>query len=235
LHPLPQRTTRLVTTTPSVDAALKGDDSLFTPGRSVWNAEAIQDLFHRYVEADTSRDKLEIKLARQIADANDGTRQLAAELLYVHLLLPCDTKADKKRGMVKTLLAPLRPEVTIPDELSQPLDPGIATIGAALAWQSAQFTYLLRLVRFWRSVPLDERSSLLADPGAFKNFLYADRVPLGGAGVQREALLYLLFVPIQRTSCVCPMPSHYILCFVRLVTTDVAHKEAQAVHGGGVG
>ncbi len=176
-----------------VDAALKGDDSLFTPGRSIWNAKAIEDLFHRYVEEDTSRDKLEIKLPRQIADADDVTRQLAAELLYVHLLLPCDTKADKKRGMVKTLLAPLRPEVTIPDELSQPLDPGIATIGAALARQSAQFTYLLRLVQLWKSLSLDERSRLLADPWAFKNFLYADRVPLGGAGVQREALLYLLF------------------------------------------
>ncbi len=174
------------------DAVLRRDDSLFTPGRSIWNAATIDDLFDRY-EADISRDKLEIKLSRQIADADDITRQLAAELLYVHLLLPCDTKGAKKHDMVTTILEPLQLEVTIPDELNQALDRGIATIGAALAWQSAQFTYLLRLVRLWKSLPLDEQSVLLTDPWAFKSFLYEDRVPPRGAQVQREALLYLIF------------------------------------------
>jgi len=174
------------------DAVLDSDDSLFTPGRPVWNAATLQALVDRY-EADTSRDKLEIKLSRQVADADGVTRQLAAELLYLHLLLPCDTKGAKKRAMVTTILEPLRPAVTIPHKLGQALDQGIATIGAALAWQSAQFAYLLRLMRFWKSLPSQERSALLADPWAFKSFLFENGVPSRGAQVQREAVLYLVF------------------------------------------
>jgi hypothetical protein len=33
-----------------VDAALHADDSLFTPGASIWSLANIDDLYHRFVE-----------------------------------------------------------------------------------------------------------------------------------------------------------------------------------------
>jgi 5-methylcytosine-specific restriction enzyme B len=33
-----------------VDAALRADDSLFTPGAAIWSLANIDDLYHRFVE-----------------------------------------------------------------------------------------------------------------------------------------------------------------------------------------
>ena len=77
-----------------VDAALKSDDSLFTPGRGIWTPEVIGDLWERFVNhPDTSSDKFLMKFKRQLAGDNlaDATTiQLAGELLFIHLLMTSD-------------------------------------------------------------------------------------------------------------------------------------------------
>ena len=178
-----------------VDAALKGNDSLLTRGQPIWTPEAIDELFHRYVELeDTSKDTFTVKLQRQLDGVDDTTRQLAAEWLFVHLLMPTDTKGNTKRTMINGVLALLQPPVTIPEDLDRALDQGIAHLGAALAQQGYQLTYLLQFMRVWKSLPSFEREAALADPWAFKALLYSDRVPMNRAQVQREALLYLVFM-----------------------------------------
>ncbi len=77
---------------------------------------------------------------------------------------------------------------------------------------------------------LDARS------GALRRTIGTKLLPLGGPAVDARTGRAFIFlyrrVTIQRTSCACPMPSHYILCFVGLVTTDVAHKEAHGATKG---
>src|SRR5688572_27355656 len=71
-----------------VEAGLRSDDSLFTPGRPVWTGAVAQDLDERFVKRpDTSSDSFEAKFQRQLSGAPADTIQLAAELLYVHLLI----------------------------------------------------------------------------------------------------------------------------------------------------
>src|SRR5215211_5114368 len=72
-----------------VEEALKSDGSLFTPGTAIWSAENIEDLYERFVgNPDESSDRFEDKFRRQLEGAPLETRQLAAELLYIHLLFP---------------------------------------------------------------------------------------------------------------------------------------------------
>ncbi len=57
-----------------VSDALQSDGSLFTPGKPVWSLENIADLQERYIEnPDSSKDKFDIKLQRQLAGAPPET------------------------------------------------------------------------------------------------------------------------------------------------------------------
>ena len=74
-----------------VQEALESDGSLFTPGAKIWTAENIEDLYERFVDnPDESSDRFEDKFRRQLEGAPLETRQLAAELLYIHLLFPAN-------------------------------------------------------------------------------------------------------------------------------------------------
>jgi len=72
-----------------VDAALRHDDLLFTPGHHIWSLPIIDDFYQRFVEnADESPEDFETKLRRQLDGAAVGTVQLAAEIVFVNLLMP---------------------------------------------------------------------------------------------------------------------------------------------------
>ncbi len=80
-----------------VDRALAHDDSLFTPGRSIWSAAVLDDLYRRFVEhPDVSADRFEIKFHRQLDGAPQETVQLAAECLYTYFLIARNVKGDTK-------------------------------------------------------------------------------------------------------------------------------------------
>src|SRR5258706_16215772 len=80
-----------------VDAALRRDDSLFTPGHAIWSVPVIDDLHERFVEhPDESADTFVEKLRRQLLGAPATTIQLAGELIYVHLLMPLDIGGTAK-------------------------------------------------------------------------------------------------------------------------------------------
>ena len=70
-----------------VDAALRRDDSLFTPGKAIWSRPYFDELDERYVRnPDLSADSFEKKLAAQLAGASPEAHQLMAEVLYVYYL-----------------------------------------------------------------------------------------------------------------------------------------------------
>src|SRR5262249_56864511 len=69
-----------------VDAALRADDSLFTPGRPIWTAVNIDELYRRFAaELDTSDDSFENKFHRELEGAPAENYQLAREPVFLHL------------------------------------------------------------------------------------------------------------------------------------------------------
>jgi len=89
-----------------VDAALRHDDSLFTPGHHIWAQPIIDDFYHRSVDnSDESNESFEAKLHGQLDGAPAQTIQLAAEMLLVNLLMPMDIGANTKRARIDAVLS----------------------------------------------------------------------------------------------------------------------------------
>ena len=96
-----------------VDAALREDDSLFTPGVAIWATANLNDLYARFVaNPDESSDAFLVKFQRQLAGAADSTIQLAAEALYVHFLI-AHMSALAKRNVIEPVLGWMHEPVTI--------------------------------------------------------------------------------------------------------------------------
>jgi hypothetical protein len=114
-----------------VDAALRADDSLFTPGTAVWSRDNLDALHRYFVERpDDSSDSFLTKFRRQLEDAPDLTIQLAAEALFVHFLIAV-MSGEAKRAVINPVLGWMRTPIAIPSQLDAALDEGIASPGAA--------------------------------------------------------------------------------------------------------
>ena len=132
-----------------IDAGLAADDSAFTPGVAVWTAAAADDLHARFVLApDTGHDSFLTKFRRQLTGAPATTVQLAAELLYLHLLAPDNMGGPAKRAVLAGTLGLLPEPVKVPGDLDAALDGGFAHVGTAyLTQRNQQVAYLIRFVQ----------------------------------------------------------------------------------------
>lgn len=175
-----------------VEAVLRHDDSLFTPGVALWTAANLDDLHARFVERpDESADAFLVKFQRQLAGAPDATIQLAAETLYVHFLIAYMSGAAK-RAVIEPVLGWMQEPVTIPADLDGALDHGLASPGTAFhTYRPFQLAFVIEFARAWKALPADRREAALRDPWAFKDELFAVPVPRGSY-IQREALLHLV-------------------------------------------
>lgn len=212
------------------DVALRRDDSLFTPGRAIWSMATIDDLYARFVEQpDLSADSFVTKFQRQLRDAPADTIQLAAELIYVYLLIAADMQGSSKRKLINTVLGWSTERVTIPADLTVALDNGLATMGTAFhAGRPYQLTFLLEFVRAWKRVEPEEQRRLIDDPWAFKTFLFT--IPVNRAQSQREALLHLLFPDTFESIASRDMKQRIVRRFTDLVepeTTDIDRQLGQ--------
>jgi 5-methylcytosine-specific restriction protein B len=176
-----------------VDAALRRDDSLFTPDEPVWSLAVLEDLHRRFVERpDDSSDSFETKLSRQLAGAPSPTIQLMAEMLFVHLLLPIDIRAETKRQTIATVLGWSPAPLALPADLSSALERGFVHTGVAYnTYHPQQLAFLVDFALAWKRLPQSTREALLADPWRFKEMVWG--VNLSAAQSQREALLHLVF------------------------------------------
>jgi 5-methylcytosine-specific restriction enzyme B len=176
-----------------VDAALRRDDSLFTPGAPVWSLEALQDLHERFVQRlDESSDRFEVKLERQLAGAPARTIRLMAELLYIHLLYPIGIRGETKRKLIDAVRTWVPGPADLPKDLAAALDPGLAHVGTAYnTYRPFQLHFLIEFGLAWKKLPAEERERALADPWKFKGIVW--QVPLQKAQSQREGLLHLVF------------------------------------------
>lgn len=174
------------------DRALRADDSMFTPGRSVWALPALEDLWQRFaLDEDASSDRFEVKLQRQLTGAPNETVQLAAEALYIYFLITLSVRGDTKRALIEKVLSWMPEPASIPPELSAALDEGIASAGIAFhTLRPSQLRFLLGFARAWREEDAAEQARMLEDPWAFRDFVY--RLPTGSAYMMRESLLHLV-------------------------------------------
>ena len=96
-----------------IDRGLRNDDSVFTPGRSIWTRELLGELHHRFLDRpdDSSRPFLE-KLKDQLEGSPPEVYQLMGEVLFVHYLL-----LDPNEPAIRTVLEWSPSPVNISPEL----------------------------------------------------------------------------------------------------------------------
>jgi 5-methylcytosine-specific restriction enzyme B len=175
-----------------VNAALRSDDSLFTLGRPIWSLSNLDDLHQRFVgQPDASSDAFEVKLKRQIFGAPAETVQLAAELIFVHLLIAVDMGETRKRELITTVLGWSPSPVTVPADLEPALSIGLVRAGTAFhTYRPHLIAFLIEFVQRWKRLPPETRTDALADPWRFKEVLFEKEIKY--AQPQREALLHLV-------------------------------------------
>jgi len=178
-----------------VDEALRSDGSLFTPGRPVWTEENIGDLYQRFVsKPDTSADSFSQKLKRQLGDASDAVIQLAAEVLYVHLLIIDEDQmgGKAKRAVVQEVLTQMDSPAELGEDLSATLDTGISGGGIyMLTGRPFHMRFLIEMARSWNGLDDEEQRRLLEDAWRFRSFVMTLDPHRGQ--MQRNALLHLVF------------------------------------------
>lgn len=175
-----------------VDAALRDDDSMFTPSVPVWTAAQLDDLHRRFVmQPDESRDRFDVKFRRQLNGAPAQTYQLAAETLFFHVIIAADLQPNTKRRIVNEVLSWSPQPVQVPPELDEVLETGMVNPGVAFkTYRPFQLMFLVEFARRWKALPAHERESALADPWEFKRVTTGIAVPK--AQSQRFALLHLV-------------------------------------------
>jgi 5-methylcytosine-specific restriction enzyme B len=178
-----------------VDAALRGDGSLYSPEKSIWSQRWLDELHERFVlSPDESSDHFGVKLERQLAGASPESVQLIGEVLYVHLLVasPDSIKGSTKRKIINEVLAWLPAPTEIPDELDEALDHGLAATGTAFnTFRPFLLHLVIEFARAWKALDPEDQQGLLDDPWRFRAFLHSVPLPRG-AHSQREALLHLV-------------------------------------------
>ena len=222
-----------------VDAALRSDSSLFTPGEPIWSIRWLRELRERFLDQpDVSDRKFLEKLQDQLSDSPPEVHQLMAEALYFHRLIVSTKDGRYKRSAIETVLGWSSSPVAIPDELVAALTPGIANPGQYFhVKRPNQVGFLVEFVEQWKELTADEQTRLLADPWVFKDFVVGREFRSktltdepNSYRTQREALLHLVF-PDTFEAIVSSNHKHWIAgAFAKLVeepAEDVDRRLAQ--------
>ncbi len=171
-----------------IDRCLRADDSLFSPGVAIWSLANATELRQR---GTITGDGFEDKLRDHLEGAPPEVSQLAAEMLYVHLVMSNDMGEPTKRGLIERILQVGGSGVAIPSDLGDALGTGLANTGIAFkTFRKEQFRFLIDFTVAWKQADVEARERLLTDPWAFKNALETIDVPASQA--QANALLHFV-------------------------------------------
>lgn len=175
------------------DCALLRDGSVFDAG-SVWNTEHLDGLDKYFLQnLEWGSGSYMEKLEHQLEGASAGTKRLAAEMHWVMLLCPTNTKPPKKRETFQTIWewsgesAPM----DSPWLKNEPLV-GLGSAGVAFNTQRwREFRFLILFMQAFKNLTESERSRLLGDGWRLAEWI-AD-ISEAEARQLRHMLLYLLF------------------------------------------
>ena len=183
-----------------VKAALRTDDSLFTPGKAIWSSRWLGELHERFLnQPDESSDSFLEKLQRQLANSPPEVYQLMGEVLYLHFLIVSTRSSNAEKRVIDTVLGWSPSPVEIPQELIVSLTPGIASPGTYFhTSRPFQIGFLIEFAEQWKELEQDELQRSLDDPWVFKDLVM--KMPLRShllsdsqnrPQTQRLALLHL--------------------------------------------
>ena len=190
-----------------VDSALRSDGSLFTPGKKIWTPEGLAKLRTQFLDRpDESRDSFYVKLERQLAGSPPEVYQLMAEVLFVHYLISGGTSGRTKREQINRVLGWSTEQVSIPQTLADSLDTEFMNIGPGTANRPYQVGTQIEVVEPWKQLQPEERSLILSDAWAFKEFLFGRQfisellVRNQNRGqIEKEMLLHIAFPDVFET------------------------------------
>lgn len=173
--------------------AIRGGDSVFTPGRPVWTPEVAQEVLQAFVERpDEGGRSFEQKLDDQLAGASDAAVQLFAELWCLSLAPLADYTPAKKRQLLKRVLTKMSSPAQLPPVVDAAMDAGVFSGGVAFKTRRPfQIALLVRVAAAVLSLADDAREAALSDPLAFEDLLASIADPNEPA--QRCALRWFLF------------------------------------------
>ena len=186
-----------------VDRALRSDDSLFTPGKSIWSTQWLGELHRRFLDRPDAGDGgFTDKLRVQLQNSPPEVYQLMAEVLYIHLLIiwPDTMGRSAKTNLVNEVLGWGSADVTMPAPMTDCLAYGIARPGMAfLTYRPFQVGLIIEFAEQWKGLDEAERDRLLSDPWAFKEFVMGARLQSkllvdsqDTPRAQRQVLLHLV-------------------------------------------
>ncbi len=182
-----------------VESALRTDDSLFTPGKSIWSSRWLGELHERFLnQPDEGNRNFFEKLGDQLEGSPAEVYQLMGEVLYVHYLILA--KVGNKQQQIKRVLERSRAPVDIPPELIAGLQSGFIDPGPGKMHIPFQVGTLIESIEQWKEHEPHERDRLLDDPWAFKDFLFARRFRSrlltnnqNTGDLERHVLLHIVF------------------------------------------
>ena len=186
-----------------VDRALRSDDSLFTPGKSIWSTQWLGELHRRFLDRPDAGDGgFTDKLRVQLQDSPPEVYQLMAEILYIHLLIvwPDTMGKSAKTNLVNEVLGWGSADITMPAQMADCLAYGIARPGMAfLTYRPFQVGLIIEFAEQWKGLDEAQRDRLLSDPWAFKEFVMGARLrskllvdSQDTPRAQRQVLLHLV-------------------------------------------
>lgn len=171
------------------------DGSVLSPHR-LWTSENIAELSKFFIDSPDEGDRSFLeKLKDQLAPASPRTKQLAAEMLWVMMLVvsKSNTGANTKRELVRTVWSWSGEELPDTDQmLGAPLEEGAANTGTAYntrRWR--ELSYLIRMAAAIKRLDAEKRSSLLSDPWGFG--YWADDLQSDEKPQFRHVVKFLLF------------------------------------------
>ncbi len=184
-----------------VDAALRNDDSLFTPGRPIWSKELLRELHENFLEGpEGERDSFHSNLRDALEGSSPEAYQLMGEALYAHYLIVSTSNSAREQGSIDTVLQWSPTPVQIPPELAEALTPGLVNPGQAYHnLRHYQIGFLIEFVEQWKELSPEERELRLDDPWTFRDFVMelAPRSRMirdspNMSRIQRQVLLHLV-------------------------------------------
>jgi MoxR-like ATPase len=173
-----------------VETCLRNQGSLFGPAKSLWTKAVVDEAVERMVFDDTSHRDFITKLHDELEGLSDDAVTFMAELLYMHVLPIHNMGVPAKRALVDQTLGWAREPVSVPPDLVEALEGGVANYGAALTRRDKQVKCFARFAQHWAALDDADRDRLLGDPWQFRAYVHElDLPPL----MQREAILHLAF------------------------------------------
>lgn len=171
------------------------DGSVLSPHR-LWTSQNTAELRKYFIDSPDEGDRSFLeKMKDQLAPSSPRTKQLAAEMLWVMMLIvsKTNTGAATKRELVRTVWGWSGEEMPDTDQmLGAPLEEGAANTGTAYntrRWR--ELAYLIGMVEEIKRMGAGERASLLSDPWVFG--AWADALQPNDRPQFRHVVKFLLF------------------------------------------